>query len=58
MAALLALCSSLVWGVADFTGGMLVRRNPVATISALSHTAGLVGLGIAAAIVGWTPTRS
>src|SRR5438105_1432354 len=52
MAAVLALCSSLVWGVADFTGGVLVRRNPVATISALSHTAGLAGLGVAAAIVG------
>jgi drug/metabolite transporter (DMT)-like permease len=52
VAALLALCSSLVWGVADFTGGVLVRRNPVATISALSHGAGLAGLGIAAAIVG------
>jgi len=52
LAAVLALCSSLVWGVADFVGGTLVRRHPVATISALSHTAGFVGLGIAAGIVG------
>jgi drug/metabolite transporter (DMT)-like permease len=52
LAAVLALCSSLVWGVADFVGGMLVRRRPVATISALSHAAGLVGLGVAAGIIG------
>jgi len=52
LAAALALCSSLVWGVADFLGGMLVRRHPVATISALSHSAGLAALAIAAAIAG------
>jgi drug/metabolite transporter (DMT)-like permease len=52
LAAVLALCSSLVWGVADFVGGTLVRRHPVATISAFSHAAGFVGLGVAAGIVG------
>src|SRR5581483_3567888 len=31
---------------------MLVRRHPVATISALSHSAGLAALAIAAAIAG------
>jgi drug/metabolite transporter (DMT)-like permease len=52
LAAFLALCSSLMWGVTDFVGGRLVRRHPVATISVLSHGAGFVGLGIAVAIVG------
>ena len=52
LAAVLALSSSLVWGVADFTGGWLVRRYPVATISVLSHGAGFVGLGVVAAVVG------
>jgi drug/metabolite transporter (DMT)-like permease len=52
LAAALALSSSLVWGVADFLGGMLVRRHPVATISVLSHGAGLLGLAITAAVVG------
>jgi drug/metabolite transporter (DMT)-like permease len=52
LAAALALCSSLVWGVADFLGGVLVRRHPVATISALSHSAGLLTLAVAAAVVG------
>ena len=52
LAAVLALCSSLVWGVADFVGGVLVRRHPVATISALSHATGLAGLGVVAGIMG------
>ena len=52
MAAVLALCSSLVWGIADFCGGILVRRFPVATISVLSHGTGLVAMGIAAVLVG------
>jgi drug/metabolite transporter (DMT)-like permease len=46
------LCSSLVWGVADFAGGLLVRRYPVATISVLSHGSGLVAVGVVAAVVG------
>jgi hypothetical protein len=52
MAALLALCSSVAWGIADFAGGVLVRRHRVATISALSHSTTLVVLGVVAAIVG------
>src|SRR5207253_5316004 len=39
----------------DFSGGLLVRRRPVATISALSHGAGCIGLGITAAFVGIHP---
>src|SRR3954452_15684372 len=51
-AVLLALCSSLVWGMTDFVGGRLVRRHPVATISVLSHGAGFAGLGVVVAIAG------
>jgi drug/metabolite transporter (DMT)-like permease len=52
-AALLALCSSVVWGVTDFVGGRLVRRQPVATISVLSHGTGCVGLGLGVAVAGF-----
>ena len=52
-AVLLALCSSLVWGLTDFVGGSLVRRYPVATISLLSHSTGFAGLGLGVAIVGF-----
>jgi drug/metabolite transporter (DMT)-like permease len=51
-AVLLALGSSLIWGLTDFVGGSLVRRHPVATISALSHTAGFAGLALVVAIAG------
>ena len=50
--AALAICSSLVWGVSDFAGGVLVRRHPVATIALLGHATSLVALGIVAAVVG------
>ena len=56
LAATLALCSSLVWGVADFAGGILVRRHPVATISVLSHAAGLLGLTVVEGFVGLNRT--
>ena len=39
--------------MADFVGGRLVRRHPVATISVLSHSAGFAGLGLAVAIAGF-----
>jgi drug/metabolite transporter (DMT)-like permease len=52
LAAGLALSCSLLWGVADFVGGVLVRRRSVATIAALGHIAGVGGLAIAAAIIG------
>jgi drug/metabolite transporter (DMT)-like permease len=42
-----------VWGLTDFVGGSLVRRHPVATISALSHGTGFVGLAIAVAVAGF-----
>jgi drug/metabolite transporter (DMT)-like permease len=52
-AVVLALCSSIVWGVTDFVGGRLVRRHPVATISLLSHSSGFAGLGLAVTIAGF-----
>ncbi len=52
-AVLLALGSSLVWGMTDFVGGRLVRRHPVATISVLSHGAGFAGLGLVVVIAGF-----
>jgi len=36
----LALTSSLVWGIADFSGGMLTRRLPLAAVTVLSQAAG------------------
>ena len=39
-AVLLALASSLTWGVADFAGGVLTRRLPLAAVTLLSQSAG------------------
>jgi drug/metabolite transporter (DMT)-like permease len=52
LAAALALSCSLVWGVSDFVGGVLVRRRPVATIAALGHMSGVGAVGIAAGVAG------
>lgn len=41
-AVLLALASSITWGVADFSGGMLTRRLPLATVTVGSQAAGFV----------------
>jgi drug/metabolite transporter (DMT)-like permease len=40
----LALGSSLVWGCADFLGGMFSRRQPVAAVTWISQAAGFVAL--------------
>ena len=42
VAVLLALASSITWGVADFTGGMLTRRMPLAAVTVFSQGAGFV----------------
>jgi len=39
-AVFLALASSLTWGVADFSGGMLTRRMPLAAVTVFSQAAG------------------
>jgi drug/metabolite transporter (DMT)-like permease len=52
LAAALALCASLVWGVGDFVTGLLARRHAVATIAFLTHASGLVALAATAAVTG------
>ena len=44
MPIVLALASSLVWGVADFMGGFFTRRAPLAAVTVVSQGAGLVAL--------------
>ena len=44
MPIVLALASSLVWGVADFLGGVFTRRAPLTAVTVVSQAAGLVGL--------------
>ena len=41
-AVLLALASSVTWGVADFSGGMLARRLPLAAVTIFEEIGGLV----------------
>ena len=43
-AVLLALASSVAWGVADFSGGLLSRRLPTVAVTVISQTAGFVAL--------------
>jgi drug/metabolite transporter (DMT)-like permease len=53
---LLALASSVVWGVADFSGGSLTRRLPAFAVTVVSQSAGFVALAVATAVrgeVGW-----
>ena len=52
MAALLAMCSSVLFGIADFFGGMSARRVAPTTTAATSQLAGLAVLSVAAALVG------
>jgi drug/metabolite transporter (DMT)-like permease len=55
MAALLALLSSLMWGSADFLGGVASRRLPSLAVYGLSQAAGFVVLVAAAtATGGWS----
>jgi drug/metabolite transporter (DMT)-like permease len=52
LAALLALCASLSWGVGDFLGGVKARVLPSLTVLAVSQPFGLAALGIAVVIRG------
>ena len=55
MAALLALCASLSWGVGDFLGGVKARVMPSLLVLAASQPFGLAALGLAVAVRGTGP---
>jgi uncharacterized membrane protein len=52
LAALLALCASLTWGVGDFLGGVKARVMPSLIVMAASQPFGLAALALAVAIRG------
>ncbi|MFF4043542.1 EamA family transporter [Streptomyces sp. NPDC001816] len=55
MTAFFALTTSLLWGLADFGGGLLTRRTPALTVVVASQAIAAVVLGaIALATGGWT----
>ncbi|MGH4035754.1 EamA family transporter [Actinomycetota bacterium Odt1-20B] len=55
MTALFALATSLLWGLADFGGGLLTRRIPALTVVVASQCIAVVVLGaIVLATGGWT----
>jgi uncharacterized membrane protein len=49
----LALGSSLVWGCADFLGGIFSRRQPLAAVVWISQAAGFVALSVWLATTGF-----
>ncbi|WP_037676592.1 EamA family transporter [Streptomyces griseus] len=51
MGALLALTSAVVYGIVDFTGGILSRRTHFATVTFLGQVGGLVLASLAALVV-------
>jgi uncharacterized membrane protein len=52
LAIALALGSSVVWGTADFLGGIFTRRLSLAPVVVVSQLAGLVGIAAALAVAG------
>ncbi|MDF3299605.1 EamA family transporter [Streptomyces tropicalis] len=55
MTALFALATSLLWGLADFGGGLLTRRSPALTVVVVSQTVAAAVLGVVvAATDGWS----
>lgn len=55
MTALFALAASLLWGLADFGGGLLTRRTPALTVVVVSQSIAVVVLGaIVVATGGWS----
>jgi drug/metabolite transporter (DMT)-like permease len=55
MTALFALATSLLWGLADFGGGLLTRRFPALTVVVASQAIAVVVLGaVVVATGGWT----
>jgi len=58
IALLLAAGSSVVWGIADFSGGSLTRRLPTFAVTVVSQAAGFVALVVAVAVRGDVAGRS
>jgi drug/metabolite transporter (DMT)-like permease len=58
LALALALASSVVWGVADFSGGSLTRRLPAFAVTVVSQAAGFAVLVVAVAVRGDVGARS
>jgi drug/metabolite transporter (DMT)-like permease len=58
VAVVLALASALVYGAADFCGGMASRRATAFVVVALSQAAGLVALLAVLPVVGGSPTSA
>ncbi|MFJ8054256.1 EamA family transporter [Streptomyces luteogriseus] len=55
MTALFALATSLLWGLADFGGGLLTRRTPALTVVVVSQSIAVVVLGaVVVATGGWS----
>jgi drug/metabolite transporter (DMT)-like permease len=48
----LALSTSLLWGLADFGGGVLAKRIPTVTVLAVSQTLAAVALGVLVLVTG------
>jgi drug/metabolite transporter (DMT)-like permease len=51
----LALWAAAGWGSADFLGGLLSKRLPILTVSAVSQFAGLLFMGAVVALQGRSP---
>lgn len=55
MTAFFALATSLLWGLADFGGGLLTRRTPALTVVVVSQTIAAAVLGaVVVATGGWS----
>ncbi|AZP16243.1 EamA family transporter [Streptomyces aquilus] len=55
MTALFALATSLLWGLADFGGGLLTRRTPALTVVVVSQAIATAVLGaVVVALGGWS----
>ncbi|MEV0222239.1 DMT family transporter [Streptomyces sp. NPDC050704] len=52
MTALFALATSLLWGLADFGGGLLARRTPALTVVVVSQSIATVVLGAVVVMTG------
>ncbi|WP_081240976.1 DMT family transporter [Streptomyces viridosporus] len=52
MTALFALATSLLWGLADFGGGLLTRRTPALTVVVVSQSVAVAVLGVIVAATG------